>query len=358
MVMQPDLPGIGSCADTLGVETPARNRFVVESLPTTPAAHAPSPANGGAVNYRAVMETLVAALDTHDDDTACHARRVTEFALRITRRVDPALARDPALPYAFLLHDIGKIGIPDSILRKAGPLSCREQRIIRRHTILGERLLALTPSLPTLVHDVVAYHHEHWDGGGYPYGLRGEEIPLVARIFAVADAYDALTNDRPYRTAVPVSAAIAELRACAGMQFDPDVIGAFPGAESRPRAAHVAGEPKAGIGTQPAERLGSSFLTNHALVLTCIAEERDVPVRAIAARVGITERATQAILSDLVNRGYVQRTRVGRRNRYRLVHTALLGHGFRVTVTLGDLVDILRTPSLPEPEEPAGSVRV
>jgi HD domain/Sugar-specific transcriptional regulator TrmB len=293
---------------------------------------------GGSANYRAVMETLSAALNVFDDQTASHARRVTDLALRITRRHDAALAEDPALPYAFLLHDIGKIGIPESILRKAGPLSRREQLIVRRHTLVGERLLALTPSLPPLVHHVVAYHHERWDGTGYPYGLRGVEIPLAARIFAVADAYDALTNDRPYRSAVPVGEAIAELRACSATQFDPDVVETFVGhraGTAAPLALVAVSE------SEPRNHLASGFLTNEALVLVCIAENRDARVRTIAARIGITERSTHSILGDLVRRGFVERTRVGRRNRYRLVHSALFGSGFGTTVTVGDLIAAL-----------------
>jgi len=294
-----------------------------------------STTNGATANYRAVMETLAAALNLYDDETASHARRVTELALRITRKHDPALAVDLSLPYAFLLHDIGKMGIPDSILRKAGPLSRREQLVVRRHTLLGERLLALTPSPPPLVHDVVAYHHERWDGTGYPYGLRGEEIPLAARIFAVADAYDALTNDRPYRAAVTVSEAIAELRACAGTQFDPAVVETFVGCE-RGIPASPPAEPTAA--SEACAELRSSFLTNEALVLLCIAEDRDARVRTIAKRIGLTERGTHAILGDLVRRGFVLRTRVGRRNRYRLVHSAPLGSGFASRVVVGDLV--------------------
>ncbi len=299
------------------------------------------PDAAGSANYRAIMETLVAALNLRDDETASHARRVTELALRIARKVDPVLAAEPALQYAFALHDIGKIGVPDSILRKAGPLSPREQKILRRHTLLGERLLELTPSLPTLVHDVVAYHHERWDGLGYPYGLQGEDIPLPARIFAVADAYDALTNDRPYRSAVPVADAIAELRACAGSQFDPNVVAAFVGGDAA--SATTALVPPPGPRPHPAhlEPLRSSFLTNHALVLICIAESEDVRLRTIAARIGITERSIHAILADLVRRGLVERRRVGRRNRYRIVQSALLGEGFATTVTVGDLVDAL-----------------
>jgi predicted DNA-binding transcriptional regulator len=299
------------------------------------------PDSVGSANYRAIMETLAAALNLRDDDTASHARRVTELALRITRKVDPTLAAEPALAYAFALHDIGKIGVPDSILRKPGRLSRREQKILRRHTLLGERLLELTPSVPALVRDVVAYHHERWDGLGYPYGLHGEDIPLPARIFAVADAYDALTNDRPYRNAVPVADAIAELRACAGSQFDPAVVAAFVGSDAASAATALALTPAPRPHPAGRERLQSTFLTNHALVLACIAENRDVRLRTIAARIGITERSAHAILAGLVRRGLVERSRIGRRNRYRVVQSALLGEGFATTVTVGDLVDAL-----------------
>ena len=192
-----------------------------------------------------------------------------------------------------------------------------------------------------LVRDVVAYHHERWDGSGYPYGLRGEEIPLPARIFAVADAYDALTNDRPYRATVRASAAIAEIRACAGTQFNPQVVAAFVGAGASSTERHLL----AMLATPPRarrrERLQSCFLTNHALALTCIAEGQDVRVRAIAARIGITERSTQAILADLVRQGFVERSRLGRRNCYRIVQGAPLGSGFKSGVTVADLVDAL-----------------
>ena len=304
-------------------------------------AHGPadrSRMNDRSTNYRAVMATLLAALDLHDDGTGDHVRRVTGLGLEIAAAVDPALAADPALRYAFLLHDIGKIGIPDSILRKSARISPDELEILRRHTVLGERLLATTESLPKVVHDVVAYHHEYWDGSGYPYGLRGEEIPLAARIFAVADAYDALTHDRPYRKAVRLTEAVAEIRRCSGTQFDSAVVGAFLGADSDRRVLRLASKPapQARASRVP---LRSRFLTNHGLVLTCIAEDHDATVRAIAARIGITERAAHAIVADLVRERYVRRTRVGRQNHYDVAREILLGEGFSQSVTLADLVD-------------------
>jgi HD domain-containing protein/IclR-like helix-turn-helix domain-containing protein len=298
-------------------------------------------------NYAAVMASLLAALDLHDDGTGDHVRRVTELGLEIAAKVSPALVADPALRCAFLLHDIGKIGIPDSILRKPGPLAPSEIETLRRHTILGERLLATTRSLPKVVHDVVAYHHEHWDGGGYPYGLRGEEIPLAARIFAVADAFDALTHDRPYRKAVGFPDAMAEIRACSGTQFDPGIVDTFLRAGSgRPplRLASRAASPETGS----AGRLRSRFFTNHGLVLACIAQDRDATVRTIAARVGITQRAAHAIVGDLVRERYVRRTRIGRRNHYDVALDARLVEGPTQRFTLGEFVDVLSAPATHE----------
>ena len=178
-------------------------------------------------SYDLTVEALAAALELRDDETGQHTRRVTDFALALTRAIDPQLAAEPELRYGFLLHDIGKIGVPDAILLKPGRLTERGTRILQMHTTLGEHLLAFIPFVSDLAHDVVAYHHERWDGSGYPWGLRGTAIPLAARIFAVADAFDAMTNDRPYRKARPVSTAVAEVKRGAGSQFDPAVVSAF-----------------------------------------------------------------------------------------------------------------------------------
>jgi PAS domain S-box-containing protein len=178
-------------------------------------------------SYDLTVEALAAALELRDDETGNHARRVTDLALALTRVVDPQLSCDTELRYAFLLHDIGKIGVPDSILLKRGQLSPRERRTLEMHTTLGEHLLSFIPFGSDVVNDVVAYHHERWDGEGYPWGLSGADIPLAARIFAVADSFDAITNDRPYRKARAISTAIGELQRGAGTHFDPVVVAAF-----------------------------------------------------------------------------------------------------------------------------------
>jgi HD-GYP domain-containing protein (c-di-GMP phosphodiesterase class II) len=141
--------------------------------------------------------------------------------------VDPELASDPQLEYAFLLHDLGKIGIPDAILLKPGPLTSAELEHMRLHPLLGARLLEKIPHLGDVVRGVVLFHHERWDGEGYPHGLAGGKIPLAARIFAVADAWDAMTNDRPYRKRLTPDVALAEIEQGAGAQFDPELAAAF-----------------------------------------------------------------------------------------------------------------------------------
>lgn len=178
-------------------------------------------------SYAMTVRALAAAVDLRDDSTGAHAERVTELALALTRRIDPKLAENPELEYGFLLHDIGKIGIRDSVLLKEGPLSESDLREMRVHTLLGEQLVARIPYLNGVARDVVAAHHERWDGTGYPYGLKGTEIPLAARIFAVVDVFDALTSDRPYRIPLPEDAALAEIERGSGTQFDPSIVPAF-----------------------------------------------------------------------------------------------------------------------------------
>jgi diguanylate cyclase (GGDEF)-like protein len=177
--------------------------------------------------YRETIATLTAVLESKDVATGSHSQRVQRYALELAGAVDPALLDDESLEHGFLLHDVGKIGIPDRVLLKPGRLTAAERRLIQTHAILGERLLANVALVRGEGLRVVRSHHERWDGGGYPDGLAGDAIPLGARIFAVADTLDAMTTDRPYRPAVPWDDAVAEIVGQAGEQFDPAVVNAF-----------------------------------------------------------------------------------------------------------------------------------
>ncbi len=174
----------------------------------------------------AIIETLASAVDAKDSTTGTHAQRVPEVAAALARHIDPALEGNEPMRYGFVLHDVGKIGIPDSILLKEGALDREEWRIMKTHPILGLGLVGPL-RLGDEAESVIRNHHERWDGSGYPDRLAGEEIPLGARIFAVADTFDAMTNDRPYRKAMTKRAAFKEIRKCAGKQFDPKVVDSF-----------------------------------------------------------------------------------------------------------------------------------
>ena len=178
-------------------------------------------------SYRTTVRALAGALELRDDQTGGHTERVTAIGLRLAHAVAPELAADPQLEYGFLLHDLGKIGVPDAILLKPGPLTDVEMEQMAEHPLLGARLLEPLTYLGDVVRDVVLYHHERWSGAGYPKGLKGEAIPLAPRIFAIADAFDAMTNDRPYRRALPLEEALAEITAGEGGQFDPDLARVF-----------------------------------------------------------------------------------------------------------------------------------
>ncbi|MBI1962953.1 MAG: response regulator [Candidatus Rokubacteria bacterium] len=176
--------------------------------------------------YRSTLEALGSALDTRDVGTEAHSRRVHGYALATAREHGVAERDQPDLAHGVLLHDIGKIGIPDAILLKPGPLTPEEWTIMRRHPEIGRALIEKIPFLRGAV-PIVWSHHEKWDGTGYPRGLKGAEIPLGARIFMVVDAFDAMTFDRPYSKAKPVDVAKAEIRRCAGTHFDPVVVESF-----------------------------------------------------------------------------------------------------------------------------------
>ena len=176
--------------------------------------------------YRATLESLGAALDSRDVGTESHSRRVHGYALATAHAHGVPEDELADLAHGVLLHDIGKIGIPDAILLKPGPLTKEEWKIMRTHPEIGKRLIENIPFLKGAV-PIVYCHHERWDGNGYPSGLRAEEIPLGARIFAVVDAFDAMTFDRPYSKAVSFEAAKAEIVRCAGTHFDPPVVASF-----------------------------------------------------------------------------------------------------------------------------------
>jgi putative nucleotidyltransferase with HDIG domain len=176
--------------------------------------------------YDETIEGWSRALDLRDKETEGHTRRVTELTLKLAAQLGIPPADMAHIRRGALLHDIGKVGVPDSILLKPAPLTDEEQRIMRRHPQFAYDMLApiqyLRPAL-----DIPYCHHEKWDGTGYPRGLKGEEIPLPARIFAVADVYDALTSDRPYRKAWTKEEALEYIRQQSGSHFDPRVTAAF-----------------------------------------------------------------------------------------------------------------------------------
>jgi HD-GYP domain-containing protein (c-di-GMP phosphodiesterase class II) len=205
---------------------------VHEETPTT--THTPTGAVTAATSpVSSIAESLARALELHDyrrgrfGETSAHTERVTRLGIRLTEAVAPELAADPQLGAGFRLHDIGMIGIPIDILAKQGPLSADELNEIREHPWLGERIVAPLECMNGVARQVIACHHEHWDGSGYPRGLRASEIPIAARIFALVDAYDAMTNAQPYREAMAVDLALAELELKTGSHFEPAVVEAF-----------------------------------------------------------------------------------------------------------------------------------
>jgi cyclic di-GMP phosphodiesterase len=176
--------------------------------------------------YRSTLQALTAALETRDSETHGHSERVVTYSLRLGREYGLNSDEMKSLEFGSLLHDIGKIGVPDSILRKPAKLTEEEWVRMREHPLHGQQILRGIEFLQGAAR-VVAQHHEKWDGTGYPLGLRQEEIDICARIFAVADAFDAITSDRVYRRGKSYEAASQELDDWAGRQFDPKVVDAF-----------------------------------------------------------------------------------------------------------------------------------
>lgn len=176
--------------------------------------------------YDSTLRALSLALDVRDRETEGHAQRVARYMDLMARELRSPHVNVRTLRRGALLHDVGKIGIPDEILRKTGELDGSEWRVMKRHPAYGARILAGIPYLSGAA-EIVRHHHEKFDGSGYPDGLAGEEIPLGARIFALADALDAMTSDRPYRRAMSLEDAISEIERCSGKQFDPVMVNAF-----------------------------------------------------------------------------------------------------------------------------------
>jgi diguanylate cyclase (GGDEF)-like protein len=172
---------------------------------------------------RQSADVLLQVLNERGEDLALHLSGVAALAEPAAERLGLSTQEIRRIHMAAELHDIGKSGIPDAILNKPGPLDPEEWAFMRRHTVIGERILLAAPAL-TPTAELVRSSHERFDGDGYPDGLKGDEIPLGARIVAVCDAFDAMISDRPYRDAMPVADAVAELRRCSGAQFDPRVV--------------------------------------------------------------------------------------------------------------------------------------
>jgi ribonuclease P protein subunit RPR2 len=177
-------------------------------------------------SYVATVRALTNAVEKRDAYTGKHAERVTAYSIEIARHMGLQLADAPGIEFGFLLHDVGKLAIPDAILYKPNALTQGERELMAQHPVVGAQLVADIGFLREAV-EIVRSHHERWDGTGYPDGLRGEEIPLAARVFAVADVLDALTTKRPYRPASSLTDARKMIMAEAGAHFDPHVTAAL-----------------------------------------------------------------------------------------------------------------------------------
>jgi len=178
-------------------------------------------------SYVKTMETIVSMLDAHESSTALHSRRVSELAVIVAKRMEITDKGElDAIMYGALLHDIGKIGIPDYIINKPSGLTEEEKKLMRTHVELGYNIVKNIPILSDAA-EIVFAHHERFDGTGYPRGLKGKEICIGARIFSLVDAFDALRSGRSYKSAQSIENIIKEINSCSGSQFDPDVIKVF-----------------------------------------------------------------------------------------------------------------------------------
>ena len=176
--------------------------------------------------YAATVHMLARVVEAKDPMVHSHLERSLQYAKMLVARVDPTMLDDQCVEYGFLLHDIGKICVPEAILGKEGPLTEEEWVIMRTHALTGAQIISSVGALARAA-PIIESHHERWDGSGYPRGLCREEIPMGARIFAIADAFDAMTSDRPYRQAMSLDSALAQVKMGAGTQFDPDLAQAF-----------------------------------------------------------------------------------------------------------------------------------
>jgi HD-GYP domain-containing protein (c-di-GMP phosphodiesterase class II) len=176
--------------------------------------------------YDSMIEGLSRALELRDLETEGHTRRVSLLTMELVQHMHIPTEQWNSIRQGALLHDIGKIGVPDAILLKPGSLTAQERKVMQQHVQYGYNILApITDARHTL--DIALYHHERWDGKGYPYGLAAEQIPLVARLFSIVDVFDALTSDRPYRTAWDHSQVLEYISAQSGTQFDPQIVRLF-----------------------------------------------------------------------------------------------------------------------------------
>ena len=208
---------------------PKANAAPSEDSPQEKSAEEPEKPAALAGMEEVVLQTVTAlaqAVELRDKYTGGHTQRVTNYALLLAEQLGMPAADRLLLRVGVPLHDIGKIGVDDSILRKAAPLDGKEFQRMQSHTVRGADILGSIPGLAPVL-PIVRSHHERWDGQGYPDGLAGETIPLLARVVAVADAFDAMTSDRPYRPGMPLRKALAEIAAGSGSQFDPHCVECF-----------------------------------------------------------------------------------------------------------------------------------
>ncbi len=178
------------------------------------------------VVFNSTVEAMVSAIEARDSETQFHCRRAREYTLMLAHRLRVRGKPLQDIGWGSLLHDVGKIGVPDHILLKEGRLTREEWDEVKKHPLIGFRILHTIPFLKDAA-QIVLHHHERYDGTGYPFGKRGEEIPLGARIFSVADAFETITSRRPYKDARPLQDAVDEILRCSGSQFDPQVVAAF-----------------------------------------------------------------------------------------------------------------------------------